>query len=342
MANRRISTNPEASGELSALFAYQLTASRLQPGENCLVVTDTAFNPAYSNACLSAALSLAAEACKLVLPFSSLPHRLLGASFEGADLIVYMTTHTLHYSEEMRTALQRGARALMAVQPLQAMHRLKWDDQVRLRSLNGATLLKKGNTIHISSKAGTDLTMEKGSRPCLANFGAADEPGRLDFWGGGMVQVAVLEGTARGKLVLDTGDCIFALGRYVDQPVTLTIKQGKIVNIEGGLDAFLLRRHLESFHEESAWRVGHIAWGTDHRAQWTACAAQTAEPGISAADIESFYGNIQVEIGSNNDVAFQGQNSSTNHLGMCMLQSSLALDGGRIIENGQFIPPGLG
>lgn len=342
MANRRITTNPSAVGELAQLFVHQLQYCRLQPGENCLVITDSAFNPIYSDACLSAAISLGAETCKLTLPYSTeLPHRMLGAAMINADIIVYMTTHTLHYSEEMRSALQCGARALMAVQPIHALHRLKSDPEVRRRSIAGAELLAQGNIIQINSPAGTDLTLEKGSRPCLANYGAADVPGRLDFWGGGMTQVAVMEGSAHGKLVLNVGDCIFALGRYVESPVQITIQNGKIITIDGGLDAFLLRSHLASFQDENAWRIGHIAWGTDHRAIWTAAASQFPEPGISAADIESYYGNLQVEIGSNNDVAFQGKNATANHLGICMLDSYLSIDGQPIIQKGQFIPESL-
>jgi 2,5-dihydroxypyridine 5,6-dioxygenase len=65
------------------------------------------------------------------------------------------------------------------------------------------------------------------------------------------------------------------------------------------------------------------------------------ESGASAADIESYYGNIQVEIGSNNDVCFQGKNSSKAHLGHCMLDSSLYLDDELVINKGKFVLPEL-
>jgi 2,5-dihydroxypyridine 5,6-dioxygenase len=336
MANRRITTNPSNVVELVGLFSHQLNACCLRPGENCLVITDTAFNPVYSDACLGAALTIGARAAKLVLPAEGeLPNRLLDSSLTSADLVVYMTTHTLHYSKELAGLLSRGGRALMAVQPLQALQRLKFDPVVRTRARAGAARLARADSIHITSAAGSDLTMFKGSRPALSNYGAADEPGRLDFWGGGMVQTAELEEATNGTLVLDTGDCIFSMGRYVEHPVRIVIENGRVVSIIGGLDAFLLRTFLESFHDQHALQTGHIAWGVDRRANWTACAVTSPEPGLSGADIESYFGNIQVEIGSNNDIAFQGSNSSLCHLGLCMLNSTLTLDGETIIQTGQ-------
>lgn len=333
--------NPSAVPEIARLFKHQLGMSNLKPGELCLVVTDNAFNPVYSDACLDAAQDLGAEAYKITLPHSSLPKKSWGSAFRDADLIVYSTTHTLHYSKEIRAALDGGSRALMVVIPLQAMERLKGDQDVVKRTKAGAALLKKANKIRITSDAGTNLTMERGDRPVLAHYGLADEPGHLDFWGAAMVETAELEGSLEGTMVLDVGDQMFYMARYVQSPVKINFNKGRVTHICGGVDALLLRKHLESFNEESAWMAGHMGWGTDHRALWAAQALQFPEPGSSSADAEAFYGNIQIEIGSNNDVNFRGRNNSSAHLGHCMLSSCLYLDDDLVIDHGEFIPPDL-
>jgi 2,5-dihydroxypyridine 5,6-dioxygenase len=210
------------------------------------------------------------------------------------------------------------------------MERLKGNLEVVRRSKAGASLMRKSTTIRICSDKGTDLVMERGNRPVLANYGLADESGHLDFWGAGMVQTAQLEGTLRGTMVLDTGDHMFYMGRYVNSPVKVKFREGRVVDIQGGLEAFLLRKHLESFNEDSAWMAGHTSWGTDHRALWAA---------LSPMDAESYYGNVQIEIGSNNDVAFQGKNISRAHLGHCMLNCSLYLDDLQVIDHGKFLLP---
>lgn len=341
MANRRLMMNPSVTVEVVRLFEHQLKLSRLSKNQLCVIVTDTAFNPVYADACLGAALSLGAEAYKIILPVDSTPEKSLRGPLQEADLLVYCTTHTLHYHDDVRAGLARGMRALMAVQPLQALSRLQGDPQVSRRSTAGAELLARAQRVRIQSKAGTDLVMECGGRPALANYGFSDLPGHLDFWGGGMVQIAPLEGTMEGRMVMNTGDCMFYLGRYVDRPLEVIFKQGRVTEINGGLEAFLLRNLLESYGEENAWLAGHIAWGTDPRALWTAQALSFPEAGLSAADIESYYGNVQVEIGSNNDAAFQGKNNSKAHLGHCMLNCDLYLDDQPVIQEGKFLPANL-
>ncbi len=343
MPNRRIMMNPSAAPELVGLFERQLSLCNLQPDELCLIISDTAFNPVYSDACLGAALNLGAAAYKQILPFDHpLPQKGMGAAWQEADLIVYMTTHTLHYHERMGQALENGGRILMVVQPLEVLSRLRAIPEVIERTKAGARLLGGANRIHIRSAAGTDLAMERGQRPALAHYGVADVAGHLDFWGAGMVETAQMEGTTEGRLVLDVGDANFSFGRYMESPVEIDFRRGKIVDIRGGLDAILLADYLDSFGDENAFRAGHTSWGTDKRAQWHALVkAINPEPGISGADIESHYGNVQIQLGSNDDINFKGEISSRAHLGLCCRNASLWLDDTLVIDSGQFVPADL-
>ncbi|MDP6459078.1 MAG: hypothetical protein QGF78_07135 [Candidatus Bathyarchaeota archaeon] len=339
MSHKRAMTNPSILPELIDLFKHQLTYCNLKPGELCLAITDLAYNPIYADACIGSALNIGAETIKLTLPYNRpLPRKGWGAALQEADLIVYSTTHTLHYTEEIKLALKAGKRVLMAVQPLHTLYRLKADPLVIFRTKNAAEYLKKSDQIRMISNAGTDLIMERGNRPVLSHYGVADEPGHSDFWGTGMIETAPLEGSLEGTMVLDTGDQMFYMARYVENPVKITFRKGRITKIMGGLDAFLMRKHIESFNEENAWRAGHITFGTDKRALWTAQAVQFPELGFSGGDAESYYGNVQVEVGSNNDVYFCGKNKSKAHLGHCMLKTSVYLDDDLFIDNGVFVP----
>ena len=325
--------------ELIELFKSQLIQCNLKPGELCLAITDMAYNPLYADACVGAALNVGAEAVKLTLPYNKpIPTKGMGAAIMESDLIVYSTTHTLHYSEEIRVALKAGKRVLMAVQPLHTLFRLKADSEVINRTKKAAEYMRKSNHIRIISDAGTELIMERSNRPILAHYGVADEPGHSDFWGVGMIETAPLEGSLEGTMVLDTGDQMFYMARYVEKPVKIIFKEGRITKISGGLDAFLIRKHIESFKDEKAWMAGHISIGTDKRALWVAQTLQFPESGFSGGDSESYYGNVQVEIGSNNDVNFCGKNKSEAHLGHCMLNTSLYLDDLLFVDKGKFVP----
>jgi hypothetical protein len=151
-----------------------------------------------------------------------------------ADLIVGVTTHRLHYDPHLRAALDGGARALLAVQPTHVLHRLAADSEVVARTRSGAERLAKATTLTIGSERGTELSMAVSNRPALAHYGVADEPGHFDFWGAAMVEIAPLEGSVEGTLVLGRGDQIFHLGRYVDEQVTIQFERGRAVAIEGG------------------------------------------------------------------------------------------------------------
>lgn len=331
-----------AAIDLVALFMHQLNACRLKRGEFCALITDTAWNPIYAAAAMGACRALNAEVSLTTFAASvTVPARALESVCAHADLIVYMSSFTLHYRPEIKTALDRGARVLCIMQPVHVLQRLTADADVRRRALAGAALLDRAAMIEITTHAGTHLTMNKTGRRGLAAYGAADSPGHLDFWGGGMVQAAQLEGTTQGRLVLDVGDVCFMLARFVESPVTITFEDGRISGIDGGLDARLLRHAIEAAGAPEACTGGHMAWGVDHRAKWLAPILDTPDQGGGGADSEGFYGNVQVEIGNNNDILFGGQHRSNLHMGLCLLNASLSLDGLPVINGGRFVLPEL-
>ncbi len=335
-------SNPALVGEWIDLFAHQLLHCALQEGETVLAVTDTAFHPNYAAACMNAAHRLGATPVHLTLPHrSSVPNTVLDTFFSAADLIVYSTTQTLHYSPAMRAALDRGSRALMAVVPFHILERRCADPELILRTKWGARRIAAADEIRITSEAGTDLVGKKGARPGVGSYGVADEAGHLDFWGAGFFQCALMERTLEGRLVLDAGDLVFHLGAYVDRPIEIEFREGRIVSIRGGVVGRMIDHLLTSFQDDNAWLAGHLSFGTDPRAIWTAEAHQFPVVGGGGADAEAVYGNVQVEIGSNNDVMFQGQNVTKAHLGLCSLGCSVWLDDEPLLSEGQYLPSEL-
>lgn len=342
MAYARSYTGDAFAGDLARLFRHQLEACALSPGEFCVCVTDTAWMPAYAAACHAAALSLGAEAFVATFAWDRPPAPVaLAAACDRADLIVYASGHALHYRDELRAALDRGARALCAMEPPHVLDRLRAEPEVRRRARAGAALLDAAREIRVTSPAGTDLVMDKTGRAGLGLWGAADAPGRLDFWGLGAVQAAQVEGTTEGRLVLAPGDCCFRLARFVEAPVTLEFREGRVVSIVGGLDAALIRAELESAGDAGAFGAGHMGWGVDRRARWTQAITQTPDAGSGGADSESAHGVLQVQLGSNDDIAFGGRNRSRAHLGLCLRDATLYLDGDAILAGGAFLPEAL-
>ena len=339
MAYGQLQSSHLAVGELIPAFKHQLLLSRLTRGERLAVISDPAFNPLYAAACFGAGLDLGADVFQVMLPHTRpWSETVLRSVFREADLIVYSTTHALHYAEAMGEALDEGKRALMAVVPLHVLQRRLGDPGLIRRTKYGAALLERASRVRIRSEAGTDLTMDIAGRPGIATYGVAAEAGHLDFWGGGFFQTAQVERTLEGCLVLDTGDQIFHFARYVDRPLEIRFEKGRVTSIDGGVEARLVRSLLESYNDPQALLGGHIAFGTDPRAEWTAEAGQFPVAGGGGADAEAAYGNVQIEIGSNNDVMFRGANVTSAHLGLCALNCSVWLDEEPLLEHGDYVP----
>src|SRR6056297_1333599 len=98
MPYARSTAGPFAAVDLVADFRHQLEGCRLRPGEVCLILTDTLYDPVAATACLSAALDLGAEAFVVTVsatrPF---PGATLANALAGAGLVVALTPHTVHY-----------------------------------------------------------------------------------------------------------------------------------------------------------------------------------------------------------------------------------------------------
>ena len=69
-----------------------------------------------------------------------------------------------------------------------------------------------------------------------------------------------------------------------------------------------------------------MAWGVDPRARWVQPITQTPDTGGGGADVESYAGTVQVQLGSNDDVAFGGHNRGRAHLGLGLRGATLCLD----------------
>jgi len=329
--------------DLVVLFRQQLTASGLAAGEQCLILTDTAWDARCAAACEAAARARGAVVEVRRFDAGRPPDASVLAA-AAADLVVYLTTWPLHYRPEIGEALARDARVLAVMQPAAVLAQLPFHADVRRRVSAGARLLGPASEIRVRSAAGTDLVMDKTGRRALAHYGAADRPGCLDFWTAGMVQAAQLEGTTEGRLVLDVGDCCFRLGLFMQRPVTITFARGRAVAIEGGDEARQIREALAAGGDTQAFMAGHMAWGMDPRAEWGPHLFREGRQG-GGAHIEARDGTVQIELGSNDDVAFGGRNRSTVHLGLCLRHASLSLDGVPLLDAGRFVPlelqPGL-
>jgi 2,5-dihydroxypyridine 5,6-dioxygenase len=335
----------EIAGDFVGMAMAELELCKVRRDERAIIFSDTRTNPNYVAAFLAAGKELAGTVFELKIPI--LPQKqgedinvepIVNILKDSHIVIDVSTGELLHlHRQSLRHVLSGGARVLQVRAAEDQLRRCFPTEEVRRKTLKGAERLERSKDINVRSKAGTDLRMSKVGRRAGTQYGISDVPGRWDSWPSGFLFCTAEEETANGVLVLDVGDILVMLGRYVAEPLRIIIEHGRIVSIEGGVDAVLLRSHLEQSQDPEALVISHIGWGTDRRARWTEVAQRGTEEG--ARDARSVYGNVQIAFGESYSLG--GRNKTKAHEDLVLRHATFELDGEVIVQNGTIIPEEL-
>jgi 2,5-dihydroxypyridine 5,6-dioxygenase len=313
----------------------------LKRSETVLIFTDINFPyPAYPTIALKAVPKFGAVGYILMAGESQdLQDKTIHAAWTHADLILGMSflpgDYSWMYTDLHNDALKAGARVLMVQEPPEVLIRLMPTQETISRGVNGANMIHTAQTIRVYSPDGTDLVMRKTGRKGGYQCGFVDAPGRWDHWPSAMVHCAPLEDTANGRLVVRPGDALIGMGlwQHAKSEIRYTFEKGRITRIEGSDDARRVSELLEQAGDDGSYRLAHVGWGIDRRADWDHV----------GMDSESYYGNVTVALGRNifntphAHCGLGGENRAKIHFDMCLLGKNLSLDDQLIIEGGEFI-----
>jgi len=141
----------------------------------------------------------------------------------------------------------------------------------------------------------------------------------------GEMNVAPVEGSANGKLVIDL--TMHHLGRLWT-PIELIVERGRVVRIEGGADARILRDYLETYGDENAYMCpAEASVGVN---------AKAVVRGIQRED-KNIMGTMHFGLGTNIDVG--GSVKSKIHMDGVILEPTLYVDGKKKIDHGRILVP---
>jgi len=238
----RFPTTGAIAGDLYGMVLRELTLCQATSHETVVVFTDTRTNTNYAAAFLAAAKEVAASAFEIKIPLlpgtegNDTDVAPVVEILKTAHLVVDVTTGGVLYlySRTLADVLSGGTRVLQVRGTEDQLRRCFPDEAVRRRTLNGARKQEEAGEIRVTTETGTDLSMRKDGRRGVTQYGISDVPGRWDSWPSGFLYCAPLEDSANGTLMLDPGDLLVMLGRYVQQPVRIEVKEGQITAVEGG------------------------------------------------------------------------------------------------------------
>ena len=194
--------------------------------------------------------------------------------------------------------------------------------------------------MRVVSEAGTDLSVACGEYPMMSQHGYADEPGRMDQWGVGHVHTFPNEGSANGRVVIAPGDIIILpYCRYVVDEISLEVRDGFIRDIDGGLDAKLMRTWLEEHKTDAEdldpFAISHLGWGLNPQARWDGIALYGDDPERSYAATRAFPGNFLFSTGPNNQGG--GTRTTRGYYDVPMRDCTVMLDNDVIIDAGRIV-----
>jgi 2,5-dihydroxypyridine 5,6-dioxygenase len=324
---------------------------KVKRGEIAALVTQAGTRSEYIEASWAALRALGAKVFQLVTPSASGTNELpvinkgvgrssalegLAAAVEAlkkTDIVIDLTTEGLIHVPERAEILGAGARMLTITEPPEILRRMMPREDLRRRVERAAEILEGAKQMRVVSRAGTDLRIDVSGAVVVMQYGYTDQPGRWDHWPGGFIAAYPVKDSAEGTLVLNVGDFIFPLKEYIKSPVRFKIHQGFIEDIEGdGLDAHLIRRYIESWHDPGGYGVSHVGWGLDETAQWSAMLLYDKNE-IVGQDMRALYGNFMFSNGPNRYVG----RVTPCHCDMPMLDCSIFLDERPIVIDGEIV-----
>jgi len=342
---------PVSNHDLLEAWKQVLTLSGLGAGHAVTVLTGSHSNEQTASAAIAAARALGARVTRILLEpvnaeksLSRDPLAYLGstpltgnkvamAACLASDFVIDLML--LLFSPEQQEILAAGTRILLAVEPPEILLRMVPNEADRLRVKDASVRLQAAREMTVRSAAGTDIRFALGQYPVITEYGLVDEPGRWDHWPSGFLFTWPNEGQSEGTLVIDSGDILLPAKRYAADPISLTVRGGYVVAIDGGLEAELFREYMESFEDPEGYAMSHIGWGLQPRARWATLSLYDREQTIGM-DARAYAGNFLFSLGPNGEVG--GTRHTPCHIDVPLRGCTVSLDGEPVVVNGVPVP----
>lgn len=331
-------------------FAEHFARCQLHEGETVAILSESQSRPALVETARFAAQSLGGRVFDVVVPTPPSTHaapiRSTGASqaiaanpaviwaLAASDLVIDCTVEGLLHSPELGQILAGGARVLMiSNEHPEIFDRLQWDDDLPRRVEVGHDWLDNAATMHVTSPAGTDLTIQLAGAITAGSTGITAGPGSIAHWPGGLVLAFPAAHAVNGTVVLDVGDMNLTFNRLLESPVVLHIIDDHIEQIDGdGADAILFRSYLGSFGDRESYATSHVGWGMNQFARWDAAQLYDRRE-TWGTEARAYAGNFLYSTGANENAG----RFTAGHFDLPMRNCTVQLDDRTVVAHGELV-----
>ena len=295
----------------------------VQPGEEVLIVCNPVSEDLASLMRIEA-LGEGAEATMAVIAerdsAAAEPPAPVAAAMLAADVLIAPTMQSLSHCAARRAASEAGVRVASLPGVTEDMlARLMAVDMTGLRRRGRAVCAAlEGGEAHITCARGSDLRLGLDGRTPIVDAGVLNKPGAFGNLPCGEGFIAPLEGSGEGTLVVDGS--IAGVG-LVEEPVTLTIREGHLVDASGEQGAALMELLTE--HGPDGTNVAELGIGTNGEATLTG----------NVLEDEKILGSAHVAFGAS--AAIGGAVQVPVHLDCVVLEPTVTVGGTTIADSGE-------
>jgi 2,5-dihydroxypyridine 5,6-dioxygenase len=292
----------------------------VQPGEQVVIVSDTARPLSVISALLEAVREAGGIGSAIVtqpVPSGSEPPDAVCAAMHASDVTLAVTSGALYHTRAVQDAKELRFLGLTAFIPEVLREGGVFADFPALapRAYRLAELLSDAGIARVTAPDGTDLTVDLTGRRAVPITAMARRAGEKNGCPDVEAFIAPLETSANGVVVVDASASIAGV---LEEPIRITVENGRAVSIEGGEGAAKVRAALESAGSDSVYQLAEFAFGLNPNG---------IVRGVIVED-EGVAGTGHVALGSN--IHFGGTNDAPLHLDFVYRDPTLWLDGKRV------------
>jgi leucyl aminopeptidase (aminopeptidase T) len=163
--------------------------------------------------------------------------------------------------------------------------------------------------IRVKTPNGTSIRFSKRGRKAISDTGILTKKGSFGNLPAGEVFLAPVEETANGKLVVEWGPT-----RQLESPVTLTVKDGCVVDISGG-DKYVEYLRMKLSERKENGNIAELGIGTN----------DAAKRPDNILESEKILGTVHIALGDNS--SFGGKVKTPFHQDFVFFMPTVTLIG---------------
>ncbi|MCS7384575.1 MAG: aminopeptidase [archaeon GB-1867-097] len=314
--------------EIARLLIDKLLAVRRE--ENVMIIVDEDSEMRMARSLFNKSKSVGGNPIITIMPSNWHSHTTLPKpiqkSLEATDVVIGMTRRTAAPSYDPIVAkLLREKRIRymsMVLRPLDnyinGAALADYDEVYKMAEKLADKM--HGSRIKVVTSLGTNIEASIEGSKVIIEAGFATKPGESAAFSDGEVSYTPIEGTANGVVVVDGP--IAYIGKP-EKPVTLKVKEGRVIGVEGGREAEILRRMIEE------------TVNLDNFAEFGIGVNRAARRNGYWQEEKKAWGNLHIALGDN--IYYGGKVKCDKHMDLVIYNSTVTVDDKVILKEGKLL-----